>query len=395
MTTSLEKSAALPKGFTAAGLHCGIKKDKKDIALLYSEQPASVAGVFTTNQIKAAPVKLGMETLKSGKAQAILCNSGNANACTGEQGMANAKSMATLTAAQLGLDHSEVFVCSTGTIGKQLSMDKVEGGIAQVVQALSNQGSYDVADAILTTDLVPKFCSTTLTVNGQTITLTGIAKGSGMIEPNMATMLSFVMTDAAIASSALQDALSHANQNSFNRIVVDGDMSTNDTVLMLANGASNITLDPSHTAWPEFQNALNALCKELAFQIVRDGEGVTHFITLKVGGMPTTSEAEILARKIARSYLVKTGWAGTYPVWGRIMDVLGYAGPTIIEEKINIWFDDKPIVKDGLHTEISTEESAEVTLQEEYTVTINMGLGNSAVELYTCDITEEYVRINL
>ena len=395
MTTELTKSATLPQGFKASGLHCGIKKDQKDIALLYSEQPASVAGVFTTNQVKAAPVKLGMETVKNGSAQAILCNSGNANACTGEEGMKNAQTMAALTAAQLELSPSEVLVCSTGTIGKQLNMDVIKKGIQQVAETLSTDGSYDAADAIMTTDLVPKFCSTQLEVDGQTVTLCGIAKGSGMIEPNMATMLSFVLCDAAIASDDLQQALLQATQQSFNRIVVDGDMSTNDTVLTLANGASNLSLGPAHPAWDDFQIALNALCRELAFQIVRDGEGVTHFITLKVEGMPTTEEAEIIARKIARSYLVKTGWAGTYPVWGRIMDVIGYAGPTIVEEKIKLWFDDKLIVKDGLHTGISVEESAEVTSKQEYAVTVDMGLGDCEVELYTCDITEEYVRINL
>jgi len=372
----------LPQKFRAAGLHAGVKKDGvKDMALFVSEVPAQAAGVFTTNQVCAAPVKIDRDHLANGKGQAIIVNSGNANACTGPQGLEDARIMARLTADALELPIEDTFVCSTGSIGKQLPMDVIGSGIQALVAELGPDG-IDAADGILTSDSKRKVAR--LEFEGGA-SMVAVAKGAGMIQPNMATMLCFVLTDLQVDNA--QAALSAATDQSFNRITVDGDMSTNDTVLLLANGASGVRLDPVL-----FQQALDKLLLDLALQIVHDGEGISKVVTLKISGAHSDADADTIARAIANSLLVKTAWAGTYPSWGRVMDAIGYAGAPIEEEKIIIDFNDTRKVTGGLDTGADT---AAITAADEFTISVQLGLGSGSAILYTTDCTEAYVRFNM
>lgn len=372
----------LPQKFRAAGLHAGVKKDGvKDMALFVSEVPAQAAGVFTTNQVCAAPVKIDRDHLANGKGQAIIVNSGNANACTGPQGLEDARIMARLTADALELPIEDTFVCSTGSIGKQLPMDVIGSGIQSLVAELGPDG-IDAADGILTSDSKRKVAR--LEFEGGA-SMVAVAKGAGMIQPNMATMLCFVLTDLQVDNA--QAALSAATDQSFNRITVDGDMSTNDTVLLLANGASGVRLDPVL-----FQQALDKLLLDLALQIVHDGEGISKVVTLKISGAHSDADADTIARAIANSLLVKTAWAGTYPSWGRVMDAIGYAGAPIEEEKIIIDFNDTRKVTGGLDTGADT---AAITAADEFTISVQLGLGSGSAILYTTDCTEAYVRFNM
>lgn len=375
-------SLPLPQGFRAAGLHAGIKKDGiKDMSLFVSDVPASVAGVFTTNKLCAAPVKLDRARLVGGQGRAIVINSGNANACTGEDGMVHAKRMTELTANALNLPVEETFVCSTGSIGKPLPMDKIEPGIAKLAATLGQDG-IDAADGILTSDSVRKIARVEFEGGASMV---GFAKGAGMIQPNMATMLSFVLTDLEVPN--LQPALAEATEQSFNRITVDGDMSTNDTVLVLANGASGVKLPAA-----EFQAALNDMLLDLALQIVRDGEGVGTVVTLTVEGATSDADAERVARAIANSLLVKTAWAGTYPSWGRVMDAIGYAGAEVEESTINIDFNGIAKVRAGMDTGADTSGA---TAAESFSLRVDLGLGTGATVVYTTDCTEAYVRFNM
>jgi len=372
----------LPQKFRAAGLHAGVKKDGvKDMALFVSEVPAQAAGVFTTNQVCAAPVKIDRDHLANGKGQAIIVNSGNANACTGPQGLEDARIMARLTADALELPIEDTFVCSTGSIGKQLPMDVIGSGIQALVAELGPDG-IDAADGILTSDSKRKVAR--LEFEGGA-SMVAVAKGAGMIQPNMATMLCFVLTDLQVDNA--QAALSAATDQSFNRITVDGDMSTNDTVLLLANGASGVRLDPVL-----FQQALDKLLLDLALQIVHDGEGISKVVTLKISRAHSDADADTIARAIANSLLVKTAWAGTYPSWGRVMDAIGYAGAPIEEEKIIIDFNDTRKVTGGLDTGADT---AAITAADEFTISVQLGLGSGSAILYTTDCTEAYVRFNM
>jgi len=364
------------------------------MALLVSNTPAHAAGVFTTNTLCAAPVRLDRERIPSSTTRAIIINAGNANACTGAAGLEDARQMAALTAEALDCPDEAVLVCSTGHIGHRLPMDRISSGVTQAVEALSTDGA-DAALAIMTADTRPKAYSRTLEVDGQTVTLTGLAKGAGMIEPKMATMLSFLLTDAAIPAELLQTSLKAAVDDSFNRITVDGDQSTNDTVLMMANGASGISLDETHPQWPTFIQLLQQLTLDLAQDIVKDGEGATHFITVEIEGAANDSEADTAARAIANSLLVKTGWAGIYSVWGRIMDALGYCGAELNEDAIHMWYDELQVVEGGLGCAVTQEQVRAVTGLPAYTVRVQLGVASGAARVYTCDITEEYVRINL
>lgn len=387
-----------PKGFKVATLRAGIKESRKrdDLTLLVSDVPASVAGTFTTNRVKAAPVKLCERHLIWGQGQAILINAGNANACTGEQGFHDAESMADLTASALGIGKNLVFVCSTGTIGIPLPMPKIEAALPTLARQLSAGNGSAAAEAILTTDLVRKEIAVTVTVDGIPVTIAGIAKGSGMIAPNMATMLAFITTDAAVDQRALQLELVHAVDLSFNRIVVDGDESTNDTVLMLANGAAgNHLLDQKHHDWRKFRHALEFVTRELALMVVKDGEGATKFVTLTVTGAASRNDARACARAIAKSPLVKTAWNGGDPNWGRIMAALGYSGARIEEGRVDISFNNIPAVQGGKAADaFSLSELAGVYAQKEFTVKVDLHLGKSEITVYTCDLSKEYVAIN-
>ncbi len=387
----------LPQGYQAGGIRAGLKnRDVKDMTLIVSDVPAAVAGVFTTNQVCAAPVKFCREQLKGQTARAIIVNSGNANACTGARGMADTKRMAQVAAESLGMDVATVFVCSTGSIGVPLPMDLIEAGIRTLATSLSPKGGRDAAEGIMTTDNHPKHWTVPVRVDGKDVIVAGIAKGAGMIEPNMATMLSFILTDAVVDAQALQRALTVAVNRGFNRITVDGDQSTNDTVLLMANGvAGNRPLDEHHPDWTAFQEALNEVSLQLALKIVDDGEGAEKLITVRVKGARSDEDADIAARAVANSFLVKTSWAGAYPNWGRIMDCLGYSRARVVEDKVDIWYDDLQAASGGMVADRPPDELRKIILKPRFTITVDLNIGSGEAVVYTCEITEDYVRINV
>lgn len=392
-----------PAGFSAAGIQAGIKanksraaRDKKDMALIVADRPAVVAGVFTVNSVKAAPVILCRRRLKKRRlAQAIIINSGNANACTGRKGLADAESMAAATANLLKISPALVLVCSTGTIGVPLPMEKVKGGILRAVGSLERSGGREAAKAIMTTDKRSKQVAVRLRVGGKKVTIGAMAKGAGMIAPNMATLLAFITTDAAIDQAALQAALSLAVAMSFNRILVDGDQSTNDTILCLANGmAGNRTLTKKQPGWGVFKSALTILCQKLAHMIVEDGEGVTKVVRLVVKGGQNQAEAETVARAIARSPLVKTSWFGADPNWGRIMCAIGYSGAAVDPEKISIDYDGLLAVINGQSSGLPPSVLKKIIARKEFTIGVDLRRGRASYSMLTCDCSLDYVRIN-
>lgn len=390
-------AATLPAGFRAAGIVAGLKKSRKpDMALFFSDVPAVLAGTFTTNQVKAATVRLDAERVaKIGVAHGIVVNSGQANACTGKQGLRDAQAMAVHAAQQFGVAPETFLVCSTGRIGVPLRMDIILPGIEKLAQSVVPTGGESAARGIMTTDLVPKRYTATFQANGKTCRFTGIAKGSGMIQPCMATMLAFLLTDAKVDRRALQKALKAAVDKSFNRISVDADQSTNDTVLLLANGcAGNATLKPGHRDWPAFVAALEGVTFRLAMAMVRDGEGAQKLVTVRVQGARTPADAEAAARSVANSFLVKTSWVGSYPNWGRIMDALGYSPARVDETKVEIRYGKLLCARNGLKAGASIEQLSKVAAQKEFTITIDLHLGRHAATVYSCDCTEEYVKIN-
>ena len=386
----------LPNGFLCSGISAGIKPNNVlDMALLSSESLASVAGVFTTNQVSAAPVKLCKKHLKEPYAKAIIVNSGIANACTGIKGMNAANEMADFTAKKLECLVDQIFVCSTGKIGPQLPLDKIKNGITSLVDSLSLENLDLMSKSIMTTDTHPKVVSKNIIINDEEITITGVAKGAGMIEPNMATMLAFILTDAAILPENLQICLINAVNNSFNRITIDGDQSTNDTVLMLSNGdVKNNEINPESIDWKNFIHAVNEICFELAMMIVHDGEGADRFITLFVEGAISDDEADIAARSVANSLLNKTAWAGSYPDWGRIMDAIGYSSAKIIDEQVNIFYGNTQAVEGGCQYNVDHETLVKAVSEKELFIRIQLGLGSGKATVYTCNCTERYVRIN-
>jgi glutamate N-acetyltransferase/amino-acid N-acetyltransferase len=393
--TEIAGGVTAPQGFLAAGVAAGIKASGMDMALLVSAVPAVVAGTFTQNRIQAAPVKLCRERLSGRQARAVIINSGNANACTGEPGMVDAIRMASRTAKRLEADPAQVFVCSTGTIGKPLPMDRVEAGIEAVVAALTEDGGDTAAKAIMTTDTVDKQVAATCEMDGKTVTIGGMAKGAGMIEPNMATMLGFLTTDATVPADALQACLSAAVGSSFNRITVDGDQSTNDTVLMFANGMAGTGLImPDHPQWSVFCDAVGYVCTTLAKMIVKDGEGATRFVTITVNGAVTRDDAFAAARAVANSLLVKTSWYGGDPNWGRVIDAVGYSGAELTESSIDIRYNDVWAVKGGRAAESSLADLEAVLQEKTFEIVIDLNLGSGTDTVYTCDCSEEYVRIN-
>ena len=395
---NLTEQVCLPLGFKAAGIRAGIKKSSssKDLALIVSEVMAVAAGTFTTNQIKAAPVKLCREHLRRGFGQAIIINSGIANACTGEQGLADAERTASLLATFLGIQPESVFVCSTGTIGPNLPMDLIESGVEKIVGFLSETGGREAVEAIMTTDTRPKYISVPITIDGKKVLITGLAKGAGMIEPNMATMLGFILTDAAVERNDLQLALSRAVAKSFNRISVDGDKSTNDTVLCLANGcAGNKVLSADHPQWADFCGAIESVALDLAMKIVSDGEGAQRQVTVLVKGAQSDDDADRAARAVANSFLVKTSWAGRRLNWGRVMDALGYSPALVREELVDIDYDEMPIVRGGKAATQLQNHIHALMERSKFTIKIDLHLGAGEAVVYTCDCTEEYVRINL
>ncbi len=388
-------------GFRVAGVHCGLKDNRAlDLALIVSERPAVAAGVFTTNRVKAAPVLVDMELLERNNdhMRAIVVNTRCANACTGEQGLANAKQTAKLAADALGFGADEVLVMSTGVIGTQLPMEKIAHGIWAASSGLGHHWSA-AAHAIMTTDTRPKLAATTVTTaDGRQYHIAGIAKGSGMIAPNMATMLGFVVTDAALTPDQAQPALRQAIETTFNRIVVDGDTSTNDSVFLLANGASEIAIDAAELA--QFTEALTAVCQKLAMDIVRDGEGATKFITLNVMGAPSNDDARKIANTIGTSPLVKTAFYGGDANWGRIIAAAGRSGVDLRPEKMTLWFsaggDSEWLMlfANGMPEAYDEAQVTALVQGKEVVVTLHCGMGEGAATVWTCDLSHGYVDIN-
>ncbi|MCL0083246.1 bifunctional glutamate N-acetyltransferase/amino-acid acetyltransferase ArgJ [Thermodesulfovibrionales bacterium] len=385
----------IPEGFLFSSVEAAIKgPGKRDLALIYSVVESSIWGMFTTNRVKAAPVRLCMRMIKTGRGQAIVVNSGNANACTGEQGMRDAVEMAELAAGLLKLRNNRVFVCSTGVIGRPMPMEKIRPKISELVGNIGTASIMDVATAIMTTDTFQKIISRQIEIGGRRVTILGICKGAGMISPNMATMLCFIMTDADIERVAAKTALEIAVKKSFNRITVDGDMSTNDTTLLMANGmAGNDLIQLNSREFKEFSSMLSDITYELSKMIVRDGEGATKLIEVKIKNSKSGHDAEKGAFAVANSLLVKTAIYGNDANWGRIMSALGYSGIAIKEEKIDISFNGLKVVERGIGTGRDREADERLKARE-ISIVIDLHLGKETAKVLTCDLTEEYVRIN-
>jgi glutamate N-acetyltransferase/amino-acid N-acetyltransferase len=386
-----------PQGFQAAGIHCGIKKAKKDLALLFSNAPAHAAAVFTTSKVQAAPIFVNkFQRKRSPRCRAIIVNSGNANACTGERGLNDAWAMVNATAHALNIPEEEVLVSSTGVIGQYLPMTKIEFGIPEAAKSLSNDGHLAAAEAIMTTDTFSKETAVRFELQGTYVSIGGMAKGSGMIAPNMATMLGFLTTDVNINPALLQRALKQATDRSFNRISVDGDTSTNDMVAILANGlaANEEITDESDSAYQHFYNALEFVCVKLSKMIVVDGEGATKFVEVQVRGAASEQQAVQAAKAIANSNLVKTAIHGEDANWGRILAAIGYSGIEFRPENVEIYFGDVPILRCNYVISFSEEDAKQVLTQNEIVITVNLHQGDASASFWTCDLSKEYVAIN-
>jgi len=386
------------KGFSAAAVKAGIRyPDRLDLGLVYSDRPAVTAGVFTTNQIKAAPVLLCMDRLRQAQAQAILVNSGNANACTGKQGMESALEISGIAAKHLEIDEELVQVASTGVIGETLSSEPFAGAMPELVGSLSEDGFSDLARAMMTTDKVTKMTAERVVIDGVDVSILGVCKGSGMIMPDMATMLCFVVTDARIVFPVLKDIITTGVNGSFNRITIDGDTSTNDMVLIMANGAAeNKWIDEENPVGVKiFSRAVHAVFQELAAMIVADGEGATKAITIRIEGAREETEALDAARTIANSPLVKTAFFGEDPNWGRIMAALGRSACRFQEDRVSVFFDDALMVDKGLGIGVEAEKlAAEVMKKDKFMVRIQLNDGVESAEIMTCDFSREYIDIN-
>lgn len=382
------------KGFAAGAVSARIKyKDRQDLAMLVCTHPASAAAVFTQNKVTAAPVRISREHIQCGHCQALIVNSGNANCATGEQGMENARAMTQAAADALGIAPELVQVASTGVIGQQLPMDRILPCIPDLVLRLKPEGLNDLAQAIMTTDLVKKTALRTLEVQGKPITLCGMAKGSGMIRPDMATMLSFLVTDADMAPETLSRLLKAAVNKSFNRISVDGDTSTNDMVLLMASGASGLRPEGRDEAL--FAQVLDDLCMDLAVQVVRDGEGATKLVKIVVQGAKSNEDALKAADTVANSPLVKTALFGEDANWGRLAMAVGRSGADLDPDRITLRFDDALLVQDGVWLGSEAEaKAAAIMKQKEFTILIDLGIGEGSDFMLTCDFSYDYVRIN-
>ena len=384
-------------GFLFSGISAGIKRDgKKDLGLIYSEVPAQVAGLFTTNAVKAAPVQLNLERMKRGICQAIVVNSGNANACTGSQGLRDARRISSLVAEELEIDERLIFPSSTGVIGSPLPMKKIEERIPKLTGRLSSTGWMKTVEAMMTTDTFPKVKAATCRIKGKQVKLCGMVKGAGMIRPDVATMLSFLVTDASIKAPLLQRMLEKAAEESYNRITIDGETSTNDTVLLLANGkAGHPYLSRMDRDAEAFQAMLSKVCRNLAESVVRDGEGATKFVEILVRGARNIKEAKQAAYAVADSPLVKTAFFGEDANWGRILCALGYSGVHIDASKVDLFFDKAPIVKKGVGVGPRLEEkAAQILKKRSFKITVDLHQGKSQFSVLTSDLSLDYVKIN-
>ena len=396
---TVKGGVASAKGFRAAGVAAEIKyKGRNDVALIVADEPCAAAAVFTTNKVAAAPVLYDREVVKGGRVQAILANSGCANACTGEEGFRDAKLSALVTAGELGISPKHVLVASTGVIGRRLPMDRLLEGMKKAKAALGRTAEHGLAaeKAVMTTDTVPKQACVKTTIGGKTVTVGGMSKGSGMIEPNMATMLGFITTDAAVSPAMLKRALLLAIDKSFNRLVVDGDESTNDSVFLLASGkAGNAPITWGGADFDAFRAALESVCVSLARQMATDGEGATKFVTVTVRGAKSEKDAARAARAVAKSPLAKTSWFGRDPNWGRVLAAVGYSGAEVVDMKAEVFYDREWAFRRG---EIADEKQlarlAKVLKKDAFEVIVDLHLGSYESSVYTCDFSLDYVHIN-
>lgn len=391
-----KSNAGIPKGFLFSVAEAAIKKPgRKDIALIYSAVEANIAGAFTANRVKAAPVRLAIEKISSGKGQAIIINSGNANACTGKKGMKDAAETALLVAGNLEIKPSLVYVCSTGVIGTPMPMERIRPVLANLPANLGKSNLDNVAAAIMTTDTFPKIVKRKVKIKNKTGTIAGICKGAGMICPNMATMLCFIITDIAVNKATLNRAIKDSVKKSFNRITIDGDMSTNDTTLVMANGMlGNHELKESSASYKIFKKTLDEITCELARLVVKDGEGATKLIEIEVKGAVNEKTAEKAAFAVANSSLVKTAIYGNDANWGRIMAALGYSGIDFFENKAAIQLGSIRVTEKGIGTGKDIEANKYLKNNKEIKILINLNSGKASAKVLTCDLTEEYVRVN-
>ncbi len=385
-----------PKGFKAGGIHSGVKRKRNDLGIIYCEKPAIAAAVYTLNKVVAAPITVTKATLKEAKkVQAVVVNSGNANACTGEQGILDAKAMQKLTAETFHIQEEHVAVASTGVIGEMMPMDKIAAHIPQIDVGETEAHAKAFGEAILTTDTFAKSASFQTTIDGKTVTVAGAAKGSGMIEPNMGTMLAFITTDAVIDQAALDALLRSVVDRTFNNITVDGDTSTNDMVLVMASGfAGNETLTDEHPEWHKFADAFQQTCEVLAKQIARDGEGATKLIEVEVAGAKTDEEARKIAKAIVGSSLVKTAVYGADANWGRIIAAVGYSGADVNPDTIDLALGPIQLLKESKPLKFSEEEATEYLKNDTVHIYVHLHLGDGKAKAWGCDLTYDYVKIN-
>lgn len=388
-----------PKGFRAAAVRCGIKGETSqrcDLGLIVSDYPAVAAATFTSNRIKAAPVRVSAAHLRGADTRAIIANSGNANACTGSTGIQNARKMTQAVARQLGLKERQVLVCSTGRIGRDLPIEKIVAAVPELVAGLNADGSENAAKAIMTSDTFHKEIAVELSMLGKSVRIGGIAKGAGMINPDMATMLCFLTTDAAISKRDLQKITADSVEQSFNCVTIDGDMSTNDTAICLANGQAGIpTIAQDNEEYKQFSDGLNFVTRQLARMIIEDGEGMTKFVEVHVKGAATYQDARKAAEAVANSVLVKCSWYGEDPNWGRVVDAVGYSSAQVREEMIDIFFNGAVAAQHGMASSTPMETLKEVLGHKKFTVTIDLHLGSAEYKVFTTDLTPEYVRFNM
>jgi len=397
----IDGSVTAAKGFLASGIHCGVKSGttKKDLALIYSEVPCFGTGMYTNNKVKAAPIFITKEHLSDKKAQAIICNSGNANCCTGEDGINKAKQITEELAKELNLKSEDILIASTGVIGVPINADAIIKEIPTLKKELSTEGGLNAATAIMTTDTFKKECAVEFIIDNKTCRIGAIAKGSGMIEPNMGTMLSFITTDLAISPELLDEALRESVNVSYNRVSVDGDTSTNDTVLILANGlAENPIITEKNENYQIFVEALKFITISMAKMLAKDGEGATKLIECTLHGAKTEEEGIIFAKSVITSSLVKTAMFGADANWGRILCALGYAGLDFEPENVNVYFKSSKgsiiVCKNGASVAFDEDIAKDILLEDEITILIEMGLGSASVTAWGCDLTYDYVKIN-
>lgn len=396
----IDGSVTAPKGFVASGIHCGIRKNKnkRDLALIYCEKPCNAAAVYTTNLVKSAPILVTKANLENGTAQAVICNSGNANTCNSD-GIEIAEKMCALAANALNIDAKDVIVGSTGVIGQKLPIEPIANSVPELVSALSKEGATNAAEAIMTTDLVKKEYAVETEIGGKAVCIGGIAKGSGMIHPNMATMLCFITTDAAISSDMLKIAVKTVADKTFNMVSVDGDTSTNDTLSVMASGlAGNAEITEQNESYNIFVEALTVLCRKLSKEMAKDGEGASKLLVCKVSGAKTEKDAKGVAKSVVCSSLLKAAMFGSDANWGRVLCAIGYSGCDVDINKVDVSFASKAgkidVCKNGAGIDFSEELAKTILIEDEIDIVVELNDGESTAEAYGCDLTYEYVKIN-